>query len=288
MLHGSVVLGMISGVMEPDETQLARRARTATRIGIGAVLAGMQKAGEIIDEVGARPLPALPPGDPADDAPSGPTGAGDSPEPTATSAETRKGSAHRPPSDRQALVVGTILAAEEQAVGAIQGAARIGRAAGGAADRTFRFVAPHGVIDGIDQRIAELRRNGRESVPESREQAKKALSDVTDDIVDSQFLVGVIEEAVGRVIDPVMDLVMPIVIERLNENPEPIQQLVASQSIGMASEMTDTMRSGALTFDSAVENIARRLTLRRRRTELGGPPHDGTPTAPDELDGSDQ
>ncbi|MBK8051175.1 MAG: hypothetical protein IPK16_31180 [Anaerolineales bacterium] len=62
-----------------------------------------------------------------------------------------------------------------------------------------------------------------------------------------------------------------VYIERLNEKPESVQNLVAGQSVSMAGEIMDEVRERTVTGDSAVEMIVRSI-LRRKPREVLPPP----------------
>jgi hypothetical protein len=240
------------------ESRFARRVRTATRVGLGAVLVGAEKAGEILDTVANRAeLPALPAGDPT--------------LPGTEGATTETGPATAT-TDRRALLLGAVFAAEDQVVGAAEALGRAGGQAGRVADRAWRLVTPEFVRDRVDERVADLNARGRHEDQISREEAADAMGTVVEEVTGGDWLVEVINEVIGEVINPIIDTVLPIVINRLNEDPEPIQVLVRDQSLGMAGEITDGVRASAINADSTIERVARRLTFRGGRRELDGPP----------------
>jgi hypothetical protein len=254
--------------MAEDESTLARRTRTATRIGVGATVIGMEKAAQLLDAVaGRQELPALPAGDqtttPApDDAAPGTSLA--IPGPT-------------PMSDRRALTLGVVFAAEEGAVSAIEGLSRARRRLGALADRSWRIAAPEPIRNGVDERVNALRRRGRDEDEPSRDEAAEAFGEVVGSVAGGPWLVDMVNDIVGEVLDPILDTALPLVLTRLTDDPAPIQDLVRDQSLGMAGEITDGVRSGAVSADSGLERVARKLTLRRKRAGLGGPPAQDEP-----------
>lgn len=72
-------------------------------------------------------------------------------------------------------------------------------------------------------------------------------------------------EALGRTIDEV--------INQLAENPE-IRDLVTQQSVGMAGELVDGVRSRTVTADTLLERVARGLLNRPPREQLPPPTPD--------------
>jgi hypothetical protein len=61
-------------------------------------------------------------------------------------------------------------------------------------------------------------------------------------------------------------------IEYLNAHPEPVQYLIQGQTIGMTNQIMDEVRERAVTADSVVEMIVRRVLGRKQREQLPPPP----------------
>ena len=61
-------------------------------------------------------------------------------------------------------------------------------------------------------------------------------------------------------------------ITYLNANPEQVQNLVQGQTIGMTTEIMNEVRGRAVTADSTLEMIVRRILGRKQREELPLPP----------------
>jgi hypothetical protein len=61
-------------------------------------------------------------------------------------------------------------------------------------------------------------------------------------------------------------------IEYLNAHPEQVQNLVQGQTIGMTTEIMNEVRERAVTADSVVEMIVRRVLGRKQREQLPPPP----------------
>ncbi len=74
-------------------------------------------------------------------------------------------------------------------------------------------------------------------------------------------------------------------ITYLNAHPEQVQNLVAGQTIGMTTEIMNEVRERAVTADSVVEMLVRRVLGRKQREELptaaagGAAPRRGGPPA---------
>jgi hypothetical protein len=76
-------------------------------------------------------------------------------------------------------------------------------------------------------------------------------------------------------LEPLIDDAMPIVFEKLAEQPEALHGIVQSQSRGIAAEAGDTTRHGARRADFAVDSLVDRL-LRRRAASAQPPPEAAT------------
>ena len=58
----------------------------------------------------------------------------------------------------------------------------------------------------------------------------------------------------------------------LNAHPEQVQNLVQGQTIGMTTEIMNEVRERAVTADSVVEMLVRRVLGRKQREQLPEPP----------------
>jgi hypothetical protein len=72
-----------------------------------------------------------------------------------------------------------------------------------------------------------------------------------------------IEGIVNDVLPGILDEAIPKVLAQLSEDPEPIRELVWGQGAGMATELAGHVQALARDADHTVDNIARRLRLRR-------------------------
>ena len=61
-------------------------------------------------------------------------------------------------------------------------------------------------------------------------------------------------------------------ITYLNAHPEQVQNLVQGQTIGMTTEIMNEVRERAVTADSVVEMLVRRVLGRKQRDQLPAPP----------------
>jgi hypothetical protein len=80
----------------------------------------------------------------------------------------------------------------------------------------------------------------------------------------------------GKAVDPNLQAVIRThgddYVEYLNAHPESVQNLVAGQTIGLTTEIMNEVRERAVTADSVVEMIVRRVLGRKQRDQLPPPP----------------
>ena len=89
-----------------------------------------------------------------------------------------------------------------------------------------------------------------------------AITGVLDLLRDNPDL---IMGMIGPVLEPMIDEVLPVALDKLNEDPATVRNLVLDQSTGMATEMANTVRARTVSADDMAESIVRRLTFRKPR-----------------------
>lgn len=82
--------------------------------------------------------------------------------------------------------------------------------------------------------------------------------------------------ALGKAVDPNVQTLIRVhgddYITYLNAHPEQVQNLIQGQTIGMTTEIMNEVRERAVTADSTIEMIVRRILGRKQRDELPLPP----------------
>ena len=73
----------------------------------------------------------------------------------------------------------------------------------------------------------------------------------------------IVEELQWRVVDDVL----PVVLERLADDPDSVRSIVQGQSLSMIDDVTTTARSRVVAADDAVDRLMARLL---RRSPSGG------------------
>lgn len=247
---------------------MPERVRTATRLAVGAALAGGALLGRFLDDVGAAapsPLPALPPGSTGTTGSAGRSaGAGDTGEDTggpggAGPADVPVGvldgavAPAVPPTspppvrdgrDLTALAIGAVLEVEERAFGAAAGIAR----AAGRVTPSVAWVWNAPLLGPVRRRVTDeldrLENRGRtEQVLAGAQTAQaggRALDGTIDTVLASARTTAVVEEALGTLLPPVFDAALPEVFDRLGGQPELIVPLVQSIVAEVLGPVLDT------------------------------------------------
>jgi hypothetical protein len=115
----------------------------------------------------------------------------------------------------------------------------------------------------VEARLRELDAQGRVEAESGAEDASRFASAIADELARNPVVINTVMEIVDQIIWPVVDDVLPKVIERLTNEPEQIRVLVQSQSHGMLEEVARTARSRAADGDEAAARFVSRF-LRRR------------------------
>jgi len=142
--------------------------------------------------------------------------------------------------------------------------------------------------DRVNLTIETFIEKGRREEPYSKALATELLPDILSDaLVGASEHVDGVQELVRDQVSKYLAYVMehPEELEALvqvigdryleylkEENPEALQALVQGQGMSLAGEITDELRSRAVTADSVVEMFVRTLLRRPARQELSLPP----------------
>lgn len=163
-----------------------------------------------------------------------------------------------------ALAFGVASVAEEglRAAGGLAG-----RAAGRAASVGVPLwrVVPTPLRAALEARVEDLKARGRDQEAATRQALLGLVGQGFATVMSDSRLLGLIDDLVRREIEPGIDAALPIVLDRLEADPEPVRAMVRDQSVGVAAELADDVRTRSAAADDKLEQIARRLFLRRRR-----------------------
>ncbi len=154
------------------------------------------------------------------------------------------------------------------------------------------FKPARGLWEGYQDRLGAMIdafiEKGRKEEPYSKAMARDLLPEIASDaaVATSEQVEG-IQELVRDQVDKYLAYVQenPEALEALvrtigdryleylrEENPEALQAIIQGQSLSLAGEVTDELRSRTVTADSVVEMFVRSLLRRPARQELPTPP----------------
>ena len=169
--------------------------------------------------------------------------------------------------DPRYVVLGAAAVVEEQLRGTV---ARVSALARPPTALALRMIPP-GVRRAAASRLQELDVRGRVEAESGAEETSRMVTGIADELVRSPAVLHTIREVVDQILWPVIDEVIPVVLERLAKEPEQIRVIVQSQSHGMLEEITETARNRAAGADEAADRLVARL-LRRRSVHTTPPP----------------
>ena len=154
------------------------------------------------------------------------------------------------------------------------------------------FKPARGLWAGYQDRLAamvdEFIEKGRKEEPYSKAMARDLLPEIASDtaMAASEHVDGIqalVRDQVSKYLAYVeehpeeMEALVQIIGDRYleylkEENPEALQAIIQGQSLSLAGEVTDELRSRTVTADSVVEMFVRSLLRRPARQELPLPP----------------
>ena len=133
-------------------------------------------------------------------------------------------------------------------------------------------------LEGLIQYGAEEEQRSKELTEKTFNQAVVGITDYFGDNPQVQGLIRAQVDLLSKDIDqvPQMDVLVRVLvnnyIDYLNENPQVVEELLTEQSLGLAGEIMEVVRFYAVTVDSVLEMIVRRILRRADRSEIPEPP----------------
>ena len=241
--------------------------RSATRVGIGAVLGIGGWAARVVRQADNPEPLALGPGAPVGEAdllapdpvPLGPIASTSPAAPGHPVAAT----AHRSPAadvvepvpprpGPRHLAIGLVFAAQDGAFGVLDAAGRATARVAPTAQWLWHAPGLGPVRERVQARTDALVARGVEEELRSRRASTQALDVVIDDVSDSPMVVGVVDQVVGEIIGPVLDTVLPLVFDRLQHS-----QTDSAALIGLVNDIVDRVLEPIL--DDAIPTVLGRL-----------------------------
>jgi hypothetical protein len=181
--------------------------------------------------------------------------------------------------DPRYVVLGAISAAERQLRSAVPGAIATAHHIARPVATTAGAVIPSPVRRALLAAAAELDGRGRAEAEGLADAAGRVGTRLADEVSRHPLVLRIVEELQWRVVDDVL----PVVLERLADDPDSVRSIVQGQSLSMIDDVTTTARSRVVAADDAVDRLIARL-LRRApgqggRATVSPPPNGRDPTS---------
>lgn len=174
-----------------------------------------------------------------------------------------------------ALVV--YSATERGVTRAVDTAQRLGRPPMAIATRLL----PRSARSALDRAMRDTESAGRLAVAAGLDQLRTIVSRVAVSAAEDPIVVDVVLRVVEKVESDLLEELLPVVLDRLSDDPAQIQALIFGQSRGMVEGVTREARRRAASGDDVVDRIVGRVLHRRSRPREEpapiGPPLNLTP-----------
>jgi hypothetical protein len=162
------------------------------------------------------------------------------------------------------VAIGAVVSAEEAGISIADRVSRALAGPVGAFSRT-RVASP------LVRFVRNLETRGQQEAAIGDAEAVRIFSGLVERIGDSATVRVVVFNVVDEVIWPIVDKILPGVLERLSNDPEPIQALVMSQTTGIAGEFAGVARETAARADDRISSVIDRVLRRARQTNGSTP-----------------
>jgi hypothetical protein len=178
----------------------------------------------------------------------------DHPEPTAGA---------DPAADEAAPITGTHVV-----LGSLAALARVGAAVGQQASRIVRRQEPtwNGALVSARGRVvvASLASRGEELERRSRAWASRYFDGQLDRFAGSRPVSAIVDAQLDRLLEPLVDRALPIVLDRLGQQREQVRAIVWEHGEDLTGELVAGIRDRAAMADTTAERMTRRLFGGRR------------------------
>ena len=161
------------------------------------------------------------------------------------------------------VALGAACVAEDRLLGASRALLRRTRVLGRPVEIAARSLVPGALRRGLLQAVRDLDAYGRSAAESGSKEVTEIAGTLADDVVNEPAVVGLIEQVVDRLQWRVVDDVLPVVLDRLKAEPEPVREIVRGQGVGAAEEVANAARARAANGDEAVDALVGRLLHRR-------------------------
>ena len=177
------------------------------------------------------------------------------------------------------LAVGAALTGAASTAGAVQRTVRVAKASPLApvATAVAGGIARTPAAARLTALAARLEQRGRAEMAVRLVQAQRYAESTVDTVATSDLVIRMVNDVLGQVLWPLIDEVLPGVLDRLAADPAPVQNLVLGQSATMVDELTTTLRTRSATADDKVAGLIDRI-LHRTRSAAGVMPQPAVPS----------
>jgi hypothetical protein len=133
-------------------------------------------------------------------------------------------------------------------------------------------------LEGLVQYGAEEEQRSKALTEKTFNQAVVGITDYFGDNPQIQGLIRSQVDLLSKEVEqvPQLDILVRVLvnnyIEYLNENPQMVEELLTEQSLSLGGEVLEMVRFYAVTVDSVLEMILRRILRRADRSEIPEPP----------------
>ena len=196
--------------------------------------------------------------------------------------EPALGPDHIPPRPGVSLIdagLGAGYLVSRLAAGPVRAAARTGRRLAPPARRALHAPAPRGLTDLSEWVLHTLAQIGAPQRSRAEHRIRVIARSATGAIAANRDVDRLIHDLAARQVRPLVDEALPLVLGRLDEQPEQVRRIVRDQSRGILAEARDTARTAARQGDDMIDSVVDRL-LRRRAPATPAAPAQAAPVDP--------
>jgi len=190
---------------------------------------------------------------------------------------------HFPPRPGVSLIdagLGAGYLASRLAAGPARAVARAGQRLAPPARRALHTPAVHGLTDLSEWVLRTLAQVGAPQRSHAEQRVRLLARAATGAVAANRDVGRLVHGVASRQVGPLIDEALPIVLDRLDEQPEQVRKIVQSQSRGMMAEARDTARTGARRGDDMVDSVVDRLLRRRAPAAQAAAAQTATAPAP--------
>ncbi len=159
----------------------------------------------------------------------------------------------------------------------MRAAARAGRRVAPAIRRGAHLPATRGLADLSSWTLHTFAQIGAAERSRAEQGARSLIRSATAAVAADRDVGRMVRDLAGAQLDPLIDQALPLVLDRLAEQPAAVRRIVQDQSAGIAAEARETARQSARRGDDTVDALVGRLLRRRTPDPSPAPPQSPEP-----------